>query len=64
MSKPKQRKSEVPPLTLEDLGIPTPQTNSEHIKRIYAIIDRIIEGMANLRIQLTALEAGITKEKE
>ena len=56
--------SEVPPLTLEDLGIPTPETNRELIKRLSAHIESIIDGMANLRTQLTDLEAGITKEIE
>jgi len=39
----------VPPLTLEDLGVPTPETNREHIKRIYEILERVIEGLAELK---------------
>jgi len=54
--------AEVPPLTLEDLGIPTPETNREHIRRLSTQIESIIDGMAELRTHLTNLEAGTTKE--
>lgn len=57
-----KRMPEVPPLTPEDLGIPTPETNREHIKRLSTQIESIIDGMANLRTHSTDLEPSITKE--
>lgn len=51
LMKEEERMPEVPPLTLEDLGIPTPETNREHIKRLSTQIESIIDGMANLRMQ-------------
>lgn len=57
----------ISPLTLENLGIPTPEANKEHINRIYARIDNIIEGMAelearyNLVVKIEKLEEQITK---
>ena len=62
MSEPENRMPEAPPLTLEALGIPTPETNREHIKRLSTQIESIIDGMANLRMQITDLELSITRE--
>ena len=42
-------KKKVPPLTLEDLGVPTPETNREHIARLYEMLNRIIIDLADLK---------------
>lgn len=62
-----QMTEEIPPLTLESLGVPTPESNKEHIKRLYARIDSIIVGMAEIEarynpiVRIEKLDARMTK---
>lgn len=57
-------KKEVPPLTLEDLGIPTPEINREFIKLLDQGEKYIIEQIANIKGELASIRLLIKELQE
>ena len=53
--------SRVPPLTLEDLGVPTPEVNREHIKRINQGLEYLTNRVADLQIEINELREKVEK---
>lgn len=54
--KDKTRINEIPPLTLEDLGVPTPEINREFIIRINQGLEYLTDRIVELQIELDKLK--------